>query len=106
MHPGRRDRSMTDDWATGPWMARFREALLESYDDQAFQMLTSDFFFPDTFSSLSPPTPGTGLAWRLYQYIDQARMQGFLVDLVRAAAERRPTNDQLRQLADELGLTS
>jgi hypothetical protein len=97
---------MTAPWLTGPWQARFRTALFNAFSPMEMQMLTSDFFRPDTLYSISPVGVGTTYEFQLFQYVDHARMNGFLPDLVRVAHERRPKNEELGDIADDIGLTS
>lgn len=97
---------MPPNWTpTGPWMARFRTALLPAFNTQTMDMLTSDYFGPaKSFANVT----NQNAAWeyRVYQLIDVARQEDWLVDLVAATRERRPKNKELGAIAEELGLTS
>jgi hypothetical protein len=83
--------------ADGPWMRRFRKALLAVYQDADMELLTADYFFPGVFSSVAPPALGLRYEDRLQTLINQARMNDWLPDLVAAARERRTLG---RSLAD------
>jgi hypothetical protein len=97
---------MTGHWQpNGPWMARFRNALAEAFNDQAMELLTVDHFTPNTFYNIAPPGAGP-YQFRLQQLINQARMEDWLLDLVAAARERRPANPVLAAIAGDLGLTA
>jgi V8-like Glu-specific endopeptidase len=95
---------MSAHWTpTGPWMAKFRNALLPAFNPATMQLLTADYFGPlNTFANL---TSNGSFEYRLYEYIEQARLEDWLLDLVAAAHERRPKNLALEQIAAELGLT-
>ena len=82
---------MPDDWRpSGPWMKQFREALDDTFDEPSMELLTSDYFpARDTFSKISPPGFGKTFQFRLHELINQARIGGWLPDLVAAARERR-----------------
>jgi hypothetical protein len=86
-------------------MQRFREALYEAFDEPSLELLTTDYFFPATFSRISPPGFGKTFNDRLQELINQARMNDWLVDLVATARERRPKNTAIAGIAGDLGLT-
>lgn len=95
------------DWEpTGPWKAAFRNALKQAFDQPSFALLISDYFAPESFDGLSPPGFGKIIDSRFQEVIEQARMNGWLLDLVSAAYERRPKQTPLRQIAEDLGLTA
>ena len=98
---------MPDDWRpSGQWMKRFREALDDAFDEPSMELLTSDYFpARDAFSKISPPGFGKTFQFRLHELITQARMGGWLPDLVAAARERRPADQAIGRIAEELGLT-
>lgn len=97
---------MTAVWEpSGAWMRRFRTALRDAFADADVELLTSDYFHPDVFSSIAPPGPGQTFEFRLQALINQARMNDWLPDLVAAAHERRPRDRALGEIAGELGLT-
>ena len=98
---------MPDDWRpSGPWMKQFREALDDTFDEPSMELLTSDYFpARDTFSKISPPGFGKTFQFRLHELINQARIGGWLPDLVAAARERRPADQAIGRIAEELGLT-
>jgi len=86
-------------------MEKFRRALLPAFDSPSFQLLTADYFGPlNTFRNLAVEN-GT-FEYRVYDYIDKARLDDFLLDLVAAAHERRPKNKEIAQIAEDLGLTT
>jgi hypothetical protein len=85
-------------------MERFRKALLPAFNPNSMQLLTADYFGPvNTFANLTGNGP---FEIRLYELIDQARMEDWLVDLVAAARERRPKNKDIEAIAEDLGLTA
>jgi hypothetical protein len=90
---------------TGAWMQRFRRALDHSFDETAIELLTSDYFHPASFARISSPGAGKTFEFRLYELIQQARMEDWLLDLVAAARERRPGSAEIAKIAEELGLT-
>jgi hypothetical protein len=97
---------MPDDWPSGQWMRRFREALDDAFDDASLELLTSDYFpARNVFSKVSPAGLGKTFQTRLHELIIQARMGGWLPDLVAAARERRPASPAIGRIAEELGLT-
>lgn len=98
---------MPDDWRpSGQWMKQFREALEDTFDEPSMELLTSDYFpVRDTFSRISPAGFGKTFEFRLHELINQARMGGWLPDLVAAARERRPADQAIGRIATELGLT-
>ena len=82
---------MPEQWEpTGPWMKRFRLALDAAFDDAEMELLSVDYFAPRTFAKLAPPSMGQPFQARLQAFINQARMNDWLPDLVAAAHERRP----------------
>lgn len=91
---------------SGAWNQTFRKALEGAFDDPSFALLITDYFAPQTFAKLSPPGPEKTHEFRLQEVINQAKMEGWLIDLVAAARERRPKNPALRYIAEDLGLTS
>jgi Trypsin-like peptidase domain/Effector-associated domain 1 len=95
------------DWQpSGQWMRQFREALDEGFDEPAMELLTTDYFSPRfAFSRVSPPGFGKTHEVRLFELINQARMDDWLPDLVAAARERRPRNTAIARIAEDLGLT-
>jgi hypothetical protein len=96
---------MPPQWIpTGPWLAKFRRALLPAFDATSLEMLTSDYFGPLYAFSKVASTGGT-FEYRVYELIDQARQSDWLLDLVAAARERRPKNKELEEIAEDLGLT-
>ena len=97
---------MADFEPSGPWKAAFRAALKQAFDQPGFAVLISDYFSPESFDGLSPPGFGKNIDFRFMEVIEQARMNGWLVDLASAAYERRPTQTALRQIAEDLGLTA
>jgi hypothetical protein len=87
-------------------MMKFRQALLAAFDEPALILLTTDYLGPArSFPNLSPPGFGKTQEVRVNEMLQQARMGDFLLDLVAAAHERRPSNPELRAIAEELGLT-
>jgi hypothetical protein len=94
-------------WEPSPaFKQRFRDALLDVFDEPSLTLLTSDFFgHARSFPNLSPAGFGKTLEFRLYELIEQARMGGWLQDLVAAAHERRPASPGLAELATERGFT-
>lgn len=96
---------MSPPWTpTSNWMSRFRTALLASFDDPSLNMLTFDYFGPqNTFHNLAGSMGG--YEYRVFELIQQARMNDWLLDLVAAARERRPKNKDLEKIAEDLGLT-
>jgi Trypsin-like peptidase domain/Effector-associated domain 1 len=92
---------------TGQWMHRFRDALDSGFDEPSLELLTTDYFSARrAFSKLSPQGFGKTFEFRLYELINQAQMNGWLLDLVAAARERRPGNAAIGSIAGDLGLTS
>ena len=97
---------MPDDWPSGQWMQQFREALDRAFDEPSMELLTTDYFSPPfAFSRVSPPGFNKTYQYRLYELINQARMNDWLIDLVAAARERRPRNAAIGRIAEDLGLT-
>lgn len=98
---------MPDDWRpSGPWIKQFREALDDAFDEPSMELLTSDYFpARDAFSKVAPPGFGKSFQYRLHELINQARMGGWLPDLVAAARERRPADQAVGRIAEDLGLT-
>lgn len=91
---------------TGAWKAKFREALDGAFDEPSLQLLTADYFPPkDSFLKIAAPGFGKTFEFRLHELIEYARMNGWLLDLVAAAHERRPKNPELSAIAEDLGLT-
>ena len=82
---------MSGGWQpSGQWMQRFRKALNEAFDEPSVEMLTVDYFSPShAFSKLSPPGSGRTFEYRLFELINQARMDDWLPNLVAATRERR-----------------
>ena len=67
-------------------------------------MLTFDYFGPpNTFHNL---TSQSYFEYRVYELIQQARINGWLLDLLAAARERRPKNTELQKIAEDRGLTA
>jgi hypothetical protein len=98
---------MAEPWKpSGAWLQRFREALADAFDEPSLQLLTSDYFAPKTFLRIAPPSLQATFDYRVHRLIDEARMDGWLLDLVAAAYERRPKHVALRQMAAERGLTA
>lgn len=99
---------MTPPWTpSGTWKARFRDALRSAYTPPALEMLTGDFFGPDTLTTVAPiGLGGFTVEYQVFQYIEHARSNGFLPDLVRVAHQRRPKDAELAAIAETLGLTS
>jgi hypothetical protein len=96
---------MPPQWnPTGQWMAKFRQALVATFNSASIEMLTSDYFGPTyAFSKL---TSENGMfEFRIFELIEQARLNDLLLDLVAAARERRPKNKELANIAEDLGLT-
>ena len=86
-------------------MTQFRTALKDSFDNQSLEMLTFDYFGPSkTFTNLT--NPNSYFEYRIFELIQQARMNDWLLDLVAAARERRPKNAALQKIAEERGLTA
>src|SRR2546430_11457059 len=98
---------MSPSWEpSGAWKARFRKALNDAFNEPSMLLLTSDFVPPaDQFDKISPPGFGKTAEFRLYELMEHARMNDWLLDLVAAAHERRPKNAELSAIAEELGLT-
>ena len=96
---------MSTHWTpTSNWMTRFKTALMASFDDPSLEMLTFDYFGPqNTFHNLV--APNGFFEFRVYQLIQQARMNDWLLDLVAAARERRPKNKDLQKIAEDVGLS-
>src|ERR1700722_4362640 len=92
---------------TGQWMPRFRDALDSGFDEPSLELLTTDYFsVRRAFSKVSPQGFGKTFEFRLYELINKARMNGWLLALVAAAWERRPGNAAIGSIAKDLGLTS
>jgi hypothetical protein len=83
---------------------RFRKALNEAFDEGSITILLADYF-GQNFAAIAPVTITAGHDSRLQRLINVAKMDDWLLDLVAAAHERRPRNQALRLLAEELGLT-
>jgi len=98
---------MSGGWQpSGQWMQRFRKALDEAFDEPSLEMLTTDYFSPSrAFSKVSTPGFNKPFEFRLFELINQARMDDWLPDLVAAARERRPRNAAIARVAEDLGLT-
>ena len=95
---------MSTPWTpSNNWMARFRGALVVAFDPPSLNMLTFDYFGPQ--NSFNILTGAGAFEYRVFELIDQARMNDWLLDLVSAARERRPKNKELEKLAEDLGLT-
>lgn len=87
-------------------MQRFRKALDEAFDEPSMELLTTDYFSPSrAFSRISPPGFNKTYEYRLFELINQARMNDWLPDLVAAARERRPRDTAIAAIAEDLGLT-
>ncbi len=99
---------MTTPWKpTGRWKEKFRKALDDAFDEASIELLTGDFFPPpDRFSKIAAPGINKTFQFRLFELIEVARMNDWLLDLVAAAHERRPKNPELSAIAEELGLSS
>jgi hypothetical protein len=87
------------------WQPRFRKALDEVFDEQSLTLLVSDYFAPKSFPKIAPPGAGS-FGYRLHLLLEDARMDGWLYELVAAARERRPRSDKIAAIAEELGLTT
>jgi hypothetical protein len=88
---------------SGPQKKRLREALTSAFDQQGMTLLVSDYFAPEAFPAIA--TEGS-FPFRIHTLIEHARMNDWLLDLVAAARERRPKNEQLAALAAEVGLAA
>lgn len=89
---------------TGSRNQKFRKALDQAYDEASITILLTDYF-GKRFASIAPATITAGQENRLQRLIDVAQMEDWLLDLVAAAHERRPRNQALRLVAEDLGLT-
>lgn len=97
---------MTTPWTPGgAWLQRFRKALYGAFNDVQLEMLTSDYFHPETFTKIAPAGLGMTFEYRLFQFVDWARMNDYLPDVLSALRERRPRNAEFAALAQDLGLT-
>jgi len=83
----------------------FRKALDGAFDEGSIELLTVDYFSPAAFSKISPSGFNKTFEYRLYEFIEHARRDDWLPDLVAAARERRPRNVDIARIADDLGLT-
>lgn len=97
---------MTNPWQpTGPWMQAFRQALRTAFGPAEMGLLISDYFYPETYPGISPPSFDKTEEYRIYEVINYARMNDWLLDLLAAARERRPKNAAIAAIAEDLGLT-
>jgi Trypsin-like peptidase domain/Effector-associated domain 1 len=97
---------MTTPWRpSGAWLQQLRKALYDAFNDVQLEMLTSDYFHPETFTRIAPAGLGMTFEYRLFQFVDWARMNDYLPDLLSALRERRPQNARFAELAQDLGLT-
>lgn len=98
---------MSNTWQpSGAWKMKFRKALEKAFGEPSMLLLTADYFPPAyNFANISPPGFGKTFEFRLYELIEAARMDDWLLDLVAAAHERRPKNAEIAAIAEELGLT-
>jgi hypothetical protein len=90
--------------ALGPWIAIFRQALVNAYTPNALNLLISDYFSKSFVNIAVGPFPLT-YPEMVQKQIEEAKMEGWLIDLVAAAQERRPRDSKLREIAEDLGLT-
>jgi hypothetical protein len=90
---------------SGPWKGKFRAALDNVFDEGSITLLLTDYF-NESFAKISPAGYGKTNAVRLNEIIEEARMNGWLLDLVAAAHERRPKDEALAAIARDLGLTA
>lgn len=90
---------------SGTWKQNLRGALVDAYTPIAMNMLISDYFAPKSFTNMAVGVFAPPYEHMVFQLIEEARMEDWLIDLVAAAQERRPKNQALRELAEELGLT-
>jgi hypothetical protein len=85
---------------------KLRQALALAFNEPTLILLTEDYFGPArSFSAVSPAGVGKNFEFRIHELIEQARQEGWLLDLVSAATDRRPRNAELRAIAAERGLT-
>jgi hypothetical protein len=98
---------MPEQWEpSGAWLMKFRQSVAAAFDDPSLILLTNDFFGPArSFYNLSPPGFGKTIEFRIYELIENARQNDWLLDLVAAVHERRPNNPALNAIAEERGLT-
>lgn len=90
---------------SGTWKRNFRNALKSGYPIvYAMELMLGDYF-NTSLANIAPVGPGVTYEYQLFQLTAQAEMEDWLVDLVAAAHERRPKNQALREIAEELGLT-
>jgi hypothetical protein len=87
------------------WQSSFRKALESAFDPPSITLLVSDYFAPKNFPNIAPPGAGN-FEFRLHLLMEEARMEGWLYDLVAAARERRPRNSEIAAIAQEIGLTT
>jgi hypothetical protein len=99
---------MAETWKpSATWKRKLREALNEAFDEPALELLTADYFTtPQRFTRVAPAGIGKTAEFRIHELIDRAEMEDWLLDLLGAARERRPKNQRIGALADEVGLTS
>lgn len=96
---------MANGWTpSGAWMAAFRKAVANAFDEASLELLTTDYFTL-SFAKISAPGFGKTFEFRVQELINNARMDDWLVDLVAAARERRPKNAEIASIAEKLGLT-
>ena len=96
---------MANGWnPSGAWMAAFRKALADAFDEPSMELLTTDYF-TRSFAKISPAGFGKTFEFRVQELINNARMEDWLLDLVAAARERRPKNAAIASIAENLGLT-
>jgi V8-like Glu-specific endopeptidase len=89
---------------SGQWKKDFRQALVNAFTLQDMVILLGDYF-NQSFANMSINPFGSSYDYLVFQLIDKARMEDWLVDLVAAAHERRPDNPELLEISEELGLT-
>ena len=96
---------MPESWEpSGAWLQRLREGLNKHFDEIELDLLISDYFAPLSFAGLSPAGVHKTHEYRIHEVIGRARTQGWLLDLLAAAQERRPKSAELTALAGERGL--
>ena len=89
---------------SGTWKQAFREALVNAFSLNDMVLLVGDYF-NQSFANMSINPFGSNYDYMVFQLIETARMEDWLVDLVAAAHERRPKNSALSEISEELGLT-
>jgi hypothetical protein len=87
------------------WQKDFRKALKNAYVFvYDIDLLLKDYFGIPTIQNIQPTGPGVTYEYQLSQLITRALARGWLLDLVAAAQERRPLDEELRAIAEERGL--